>query len=335
MVSPAHTRPSEISPADLVGSLRQMVEDALPGTLTNTSPKELYDPVRYVLASEGKRLRPILVLLAANLRGGRVEHALPAALATEVFHVFTLVHDDIMDRSATRRGRETVHVKWDESTAILAGDYLLGLSFDLLTQTAHTDLRQLLEVFHRTVRLLCEGQALDKAFEARTDVSLDEYMAMIDRKTAALLSCGLEMGGVIAGVDPDGRRALREAGHHLGCAFQVHDDLLDLVAHDESWGKPVGGDLIEAKKAYLLLTALSMARGEEHAFFERIARNGASAEDVQHARVIMERLGVLERARQTVAYHTGKSLECLRVFPESPGREGLEWIIERMRSRSH
>jgi geranylgeranyl diphosphate synthase, type II len=325
----------QTDPAPSINSLRRLVDEALPHLADKEDLIALREPVEYVLASTGKRLRPILVLLSAGVGGVAPERALNVALATETFHVFTLVHDDIMDRSATRRGLPTVHSRWDESTAILVGDFLLALSYDLLASAETGDLRQMLGTFHRMVGRLCEGQALDKAFETRLDVTLEEYLAMIDCKTGALVSCSLELGAIAGDLARADRAALVLAGHHVGRAFQIQDDLLDLTASSEAWGKPVGGDLIEGKKAFLLLSALEAAQGEDRTFFERIAAEGARPEDVPRAREVFERIGTLDLARQAVEDHSHRAMDALNILPAGESRDGLIWVVERMMQRVH
>ena len=326
----------DISSADHVARLRRIVNRTLPTLVEAAAPAALYDPVRYVLEGEGKRLRPVLLLLAAEAFGTSAEEALPAALATEVFHNFTLVHDDIMDHADTRRGRPTVHRQWDESTAILCGDYLLALSYDLLARLPAERIGPVLRVFHQMVARLCEGQTLDKVFETRASVSVEEYLHMIDCKTGALLQSTLEIGGLIGGASPVHLQALREAGHRLGRAFQIQDDLLDLVAEDARWGKVIGGDLREGKKAYLLLRALERSEGEAHAWFARIlTRGGLPEAEVPEARNRMERLGVLEDATQAVAADAAAARTALQRLPDVAAVHTLQWLMLRMQARLH
>lgn len=318
--------------------LRRRVEEALAGLDLPREPRELYEPVRYVLGGGGKRLRPVLLLLAAEAAAADVrasERALPAALAAEVFHNFTLVHDDIMDHAAERRGRPTVHVVWDESTALLVGDYLLGLAYALLGRTETDDLPALLQTFSTMVARVCEGQALDEAFEERDDVALDDYLRMIAGKTGALLECVLELGGRIGGAEAGVLDALRRAGRALGLAFQIQDDLLDLTAEAPDWGKTIGGDLREGKKTYLVLLALERARGEDLAWFRRVVRDrGLPEREVPEARARMERLGVLEATRQAVHRHCAEGLQALGTLPASPAREALLALAARLASRA-
>lgn len=326
----------DTSNAEHVKRFAELVNESLPVLVNQKEPVELYEPVRYVLEGGGKRFRPVLLLLAAECYGADAEQALPAALAVEVFHNFTLVHDDIMDHADERRRRPTVHVKWDESTAILCGDLLMALSYDLLARLSTNRLSDILHVYYEMVAELCEGQALDKSFETRDTVSLDEYLSMIDRKTGALLRASLQMGGLIGQASDAALADLRTIGIHLGRAFQIQDDLLDLIASDERWGKTVGGDLIEGKKAFLLLSALEKAGGQEREWFQEIiAKRGLSSELVGEARERMERLGVLDHAREAVVYHTGAALQCIDELPEVPARETLRWLVCRMQERLH
>lgn len=311
------------------------IEDGLAGLELPSAPATLYDPVRYILSSGGKRIRPVLVLLTAEAFGGLAarQRALPAALACEVFHNFTLVHDDIMDHASTRRGRPTVHTTWTEATAILSGDVMMGLAYELLTRVPTPDLAGLMQPFHRMVRRLCEGQALDLDFETREDVSVEDYLHMIDGKTGALLELTLDLGAVIGGADPPARDALRTAGHALGRAFQIQDDLLDLTAASADWGKVIGGDLMEGKRTYLLLRALERADGEARGWFER-ALIGLDASEIGEARTRMERLGVLEDAASEVERYTEVGLGGLDIVPDTPAGQALRGLALKLAGRS-
>jgi geranylgeranyl diphosphate synthase, type II len=318
-----------------VPQMQAAVEAGLRRVVPDLPPEGLYAPARYALEGGGKRVRPLLVLLAARTLGATDEDALPAALAVEVFHTFTLVHDDVMDHAHTRRGRASVHAAWDEPTAMLAGDLLMGESYRLLAASPRGDLRAMLACWGEMVRRLCEGQALDKAFETDPAVSVDRYLDMIDRKTGALLACALELGGLVADGSDDDRAALRAAGHAAGRAFQIQDDLLDLTADDAAWGKPVGGDLVEGKRAFLLLRALERAEGDDAAFFHAVAdRPGLDAARVPEARARMDRLGVLDDARAAVQAWTDRALAALRRLPENDARAALEHLVEGLSGRS-
>lgn len=317
-----------------VSALRASVESALAAVVPRRDPADLYDPYRYVMAGDGKRLRPVLLLLAAEACGVAAAEALPAALATEVFHNFTLVHDDIMDRAPTRRGRATVHVRWGEPTAILAGDLMMGEAYGLLAQTRVGDLRTLLDAWGEMVRRLCEGQMEDMRFATDPAVSVDRYVRMIDGKTGALVAFCFEAGAILAGADDAARTHLYEAGIETGRAFQILDDLLDLTADDAAWGKTVGGDLIEGKRAYLLLRALETTTGDDRAFFQQIAdRPGLDAERIPEARARMEATGVLDDARSAVTRHTDNALGHLAALPASEARDTLAALVRDMAGR--
>lgn len=313
--------------------LREIVEEGLRSLPFPEKPAELYDPVRYVLSAGGKRVRPLLTLLAASACNQSVEAALPAALAVEVFHNFTLVHDDIMDHADERRGRATVHKLWDESTAILVGDLMLGWSFRLLSESP-TQTSRLYSVFNEMVALLCEGQSLDESFESRADVSVDEYLTMISGKTGALTACALELGGIVAGASDETCNHLSQAGFDLGRAFQIQDDLLDLTADHPSWGKTIGGDFIEAKKSYLLLSALERAGEQDHTWLRPIADGtGIDNERIAFVRDRLDALGVLTEAAQCVDEYTDRAITHLGHLPENPASIMLQQLTRNLAGR--
>lgn len=301
-----------------------------------SEPSGLYDPARYILEGKGKRFRPQLVLSAADLFKGDRQVALQAAAAVEIFHIFTLVHDDIMDKSPTRRGRDTIHVRWDEPTAILTGDFLLGRTMEILMAYPDHRLRAAMAVFTDTVRQLCEGQIRDMSFETRDDVSLEEYLLMIDQKTSALLECSLVLGGLCGEASDADLAMLREIGHHLGRAFQIQDDYLDLMATSDAWGKPVGGDLMAAKKTWLLLQALETSAGPDRDWFvDLVQKGGATAEEIPDARHRMEALGVIDSARDAVLFHSDSAARRIASLPAGTGREALLVLTQKMQQRLH
>ena len=328
----------------LAERLRADVEAGLAALGLPAEPASLYDPVRYALSSGGKRLRPVALLLAAEAFGGPAarRRALPAALAVETFHNFTLVHDDIMDRAETRRGRPCVHTRWGEAEAILAGDLMHGLSVRLLGQTdfgqtdfGQTDFgqtdagtaergAQARALFDRMVVRLCEGQALDLAFETQAGVSVEAYLAMIDAKTGALLDLALELGALVGGADAAALGAMRRAGHSLGRAFQIQDDLLDLTADHADWGKTIGGDLVAGKRTFLLLRAVERAAGDaaEAAWWAR-ALGGLPEADVPEARARMARLGVLADAEAAVSDCVATGTDALAALPDGEAADAL------------
>lgn len=332
MTSVAHAQPAK----ELVAALRADVETALATLIPEQEPDILYAPARYVLAGGGKRLRPVLLLLTAEALGASRQDAMPAALAVEVFHNFTLVHDDIMDNASTRRGNPTIHTRWDESTAILSGDYLMGLSYRLLAATPTGNQASMQDVYHRMVQLLCEGQALDKAFETRADVTVEEYIRMIDGKTAALLEAVFEIGGLVGGCGVDVQEKLQLLGRSVGRAFQIQDDLLDITASTAKWGKKIGGDLIEGKKTYLLLRALESGNEEARTFFEKIVVHSGLAEDkIPKAKQLLEENGILNDAKQAVLHHTSIARDCMQVLGDSEAAATIRWLLDAMQTRLH
>lgn len=236
--------------------LRTQFLDALKSRITEKEPVSLYDPVHYILELGGKRLRPLLTLMSAQMYGATVEKAMDAAIAVEVFHNFTLLHDDIMDAADLRRGKETVHVKWDVNTGILSGDAMLIMAYRLFNSYDAQTFYDLNQVFSRTALEVCEGQQYDVDFETRDDVTIPEYINMIKLKTSVLVGCALQMGAIIAGVDKKEQELIYDYGINLGLAFQLMDDYLDAFGDPATFGKEVGGDIRENKKTYLYLKSL-------------------------------------------------------------------------------
>ena len=230
-------------------------------------PKGLYDPLRYMISIGGKRIRPRLCLLAYSLYGGELsDEILNPAAALEVFHTFTLIHDDIMDKSPLRRGMQTVWKKWNEDTAILSGDVMSIDSYKRLAKAPVASLPAVLELFSTTAAQVCEGQQLDMDFENMKEVTMDEYMQMIGLKTAVLLACSAKMGGLIAGASAEDCNLLYEYGYQLGLAFQVADDYLDTYGDEKVFGKPIGGDIVNNKKSWLLTRAMATTSDRERLF---------------------------------------------------------------------
>jgi geranylgeranyl diphosphate synthase type II len=223
-------------------------------------PAELYEPIKYILSLGGKRMRPALLLMACDLFGGDVKKAISPALAIEVFHNFTLMHDDIMDNAPLRRGKTTVHERWNNNVGILSGDVMLIEGYKLMMQVDEPLLRPILNIFNDTAVGVCEGQQLDMEFETRNDVGIDEYITMIRLKTAVVLGGALKIGALIGGASTTDAALIHTFGEQLGIAFQLQDDILDVYGDPEKFGKQVGGDIISNKKTYLLLKALELAK---------------------------------------------------------------------------
>ncbi len=237
------------------------IEQAISNYDFGENPKELYDPISYLMQLSGKRMRPLLAVLGYTLFKEDWQHILKPAIAVEVFHNFTLMHDDIMDKAPLRRGKPTVHEKWNDNIAILSGDVMLVKAYDLLLEAEVQYLPALIKAFNQCAAEVCEGQQLDMNFESCAAVSEAEYIEMIRLKTAVLLGFALEMGGILAGAKKDTLAMLRSFGQNIGIGFQLKDDYLDVYGDSEKFGKQVGGDIIANKKTFLLIEALSRAEG--------------------------------------------------------------------------
>lgn len=244
---------------DFFKAYRQQFLQYLEQRTLSAQPQNLYDPVNYILELGGKRLRPVAVLMAHQLFGGNTHNALPLALAVETFHNFTLMHDDIMDKAPLRRGNVTVHEKYDLNTAILSGDVMLILAYQYLLEVQDAEKAMpILKVFTQVAREVCEGQQMDMDFESRSDVALQEYLRMIELKTAVLFAGALQMGAILAGATAQDQQWLYQFGRDIGIAFQLQDDLLDSFGDPEKFGKKVGGDISQNKKTVLVLKVLEM-----------------------------------------------------------------------------
>jgi geranylgeranyl diphosphate synthase type II len=242
--------------------LQEKVQTGLQQYNLPASPAELYDPMRYLLQLNGKRIRPCLLLMGANLFVNHIDPFLEQSLAIEVFHNFTLMHDDIMDEAPLRRGKPTVHAKWNLPIAILSGDAMLVEAYKLLLKVPDSFVKPVLDLFNTTATQVCEGQQMDMNFETAHSVRIDDYLQMIELKTAVLLGASLKMGGILAGAPASNTGHLYEFGKNLGIAFQLQDDLLDVYADSTKFGKQVGGDILANKKTYLLIKALELSEGK-------------------------------------------------------------------------
>jgi len=243
--------------------LHALVSKAVDELTFPAYPTDLYEPISYILALGGKRLRPALLLMACDLFGGDVESAIEPALAIEVFHNFTLMHDDIMDKAPLRRGKVTVHEKWNANVAILSGDAMMVEANKFMMKVDDAILRRVMDVFNETATGVCEGQQIDMSFEQRNNVLIDEYLDMIRLKTAVLLGGTLKIGAIIGGAALNDAQLLYSFGVNLGIAFQLQDDILDVYGDPEKFGKQVGGDILSNKKTYLLIKALELAKGDQ------------------------------------------------------------------------
>ena len=261
----------------------------------NKEPQGLYEPIGYVLSLGGKRIRPALTLMACNLFSDNVQQAVNSALGLEIFHNFTLLHDDIMDRADVRRGRPTVHKKWDDNTAILSGDVMQIASYQFITKTPEKYLKKSLDLFSKTAAEICEGQQYDVDFENRDSVKAEEYLEMIRLKTAVLLGAALQIGAWIGGAGEEDAQLLYDFGINIGLAFQLKDDLLDVYGDEATFGKKIGGDILCNKKTYLLIHALELAKGKDADELQKWLKStdeNLSQEKISAITSLYNRLGV-------------------------------------------
>ena len=305
----------------------------------NKEPRGLYEPIEYTLASGGKRLRPHLAIIAAEavINGGLInsmDDVLPAALALEVFHNFTLVHDDVMDRAEVRRGQETVHRKWNNNTSILSGDQMLIEAYKLLAQVPAPKLPQVLKWFNEMATGVCEGQQYDMEFEHMSQVSIEDYLKMIELKTSVLLANAMRIGGYIAGADHSQQEALYQYGLNIGIAFQIQDDILDVYGDPKTFGKAIGGDICCNKKTILLLTALDTSDAESKAeLLQWLMATDQKEEKIAAVTALYNRIGVREACEVVLEEYTAKALAQLDLLPANSATETLRELAEQLAIR--
>ncbi|MEX0846127.1 MAG: polyprenyl synthetase family protein [Balneolaceae bacterium] len=331
-----------MSKTDLQKLLLEKIETGINDIDLPVHPKTLYEPYKYALSVGGKRIRPMLTLMACGLCEGDIEQAMPAALAVEILHNFTLVHDDIMDSADTRRGLPSVFKKWNENVAILSGDVMFADGYRKLnyygTSEDYTkeEFAAMHEVFVKTVITVCEGQALDMEFVERGTVTHQEYIEMIGGKTAALISGALEMGAIAAHASSKKRKELAELGYEMGVAFQIQDDLLDAMADPEKFGKRPGGDIIEGKKTYLTILALERTDNAQSSYIQQVLdKDEPRAEQVDRVLEIMKELNVLDDVAQEIEQHYQKALQLLDKFQHSEYKQELEKLLIFLQNRDH
>ena len=320
----------------LYSKQRKIVELRIKKVFAKREPRSLYEPSAYLLESGGKRLRPLLVLLSVKAVEAKFSQAYNAAVAVELLHNFTLVHDDIMDNADKRRGRSTMHKKYDVNTAILAGDSLLSIAYEYLLKDCNGNAKNILTSFTKGLVEVCEGQSLDKEFELRNNVSLNEYVEMIRKKTAAMAEMCCSIGAQIGGGTKTEINALETYGRNIGIAFQIQDDLLDIIADEAEFGKVVGGDLIEGKKTFLFIKAFEKAKGEDKkALFEMILNKGIKKHQVDQYKEIYTRLGILDEAKKSIFHYSDIAVSSLNKLSKNEDKEIFKWIafslIERIK----
>lgn len=317
---------------------KTLINDAVKSYALNQEPKELYEPINYILNLGGKRIRPALLLMANDLFGGITEKAVPAALAIEVFHNFSLVHDDIMDEAPYRRGNPTVHKKWGRDIAILSGDVMLVKSVELLCKSDPHLITEIISIFNHTAVEVCEGQQYDMNFEKASSVSIEDYLNMITLKTAVLIGASLKIGAVLGGASKTDANHLYEYGKNLGVAFQLMDDILDLYGKPDKVGKKVGGDVIANKKTILLLKALELAEGKLKQELDFCLTSKAISPEDKVARVksIFDQLDVKQHALNEMELFYNTSIAHLdSVTGFTSGKAPLEVFAKKLMSREY
>jgi geranylgeranyl diphosphate synthase type II len=318
-----------------ISELKSRIEEELNQRLVLREPISLYEPMRYAITGGGKRLRPILVILACEAVGGKITDSLNAAVAVELLHNFTLVHDDIMDRDDKRRGRETVHKKWNQDVAILAGDGLLALAYDSLMRTQSPLIQIISNLFTEALLEVCEGQALDSEYETRDQVTLADYFTMIDKKTAKLFAMSCHIGALCGGCNDSMAENLKKFGEFVGRAFQVQDDLLDITSEEKILGKSFGSDIRQGKKTFLLIHALQNASDEDQKLMRRILISPHIEFKVRDMKAIFEKAGTIRAAKLEIKKALTSAGRCLKMLSDSQHRVALEEIVQMLAKRNY
>ncbi len=321
---------------DLVKNHQEAFNAYLDEKVTARTPSGLYDPMLYIMALGGKRLRPVLTMISAEAFGAPRHAAMDAALAIEVFHNFTLLHDDIMDEAPLRRGKPTVHHKWDVNTGILSGDAMLIYAYQLMESYPASIFKSLMHVFSQTAREVCEGQQYDMDFEKRDDVTLPEYLTMITYKTAVLVAAAMKMGAVIAEASETNQENIYAFGKNLGIAFQIQDDYLDAFGDPKTFGKQVGGDIIENKKTYLYLKAKDLAEGDKALELDQLfsVKPKNPTEKIKRVLEIYSETGAAQATRNAIAAYTESTFEVLGQMDLEKGfEEVLRGFAENLMNR--
>lgn len=321
-----------------IEALQEIVKQSFANQNFIEEPKLLYEPIEYTLSQGGKRLRPVLLLAGCDLFGGDCNQAINAALGIEIFHNFTLLHDDIMDKSALRRGKETVYKRWNENIAILSGDTMFALAYRYFLKTPVANIHSILDVFTETAIDVCNGQQYDMNFETQSDIHMNEYLTMIRKKTAVLLAGALKIGSLYGKCSDEDREHLYNFGINIGMAFQLQDDLLDAFGDEKTFGKPIGTDIKDNKKTFLFLKAIEHGNDDER----RILNDWFSQTKTDNSEKIASVLGIYNRleikihTEQEIEKYFSKGLEELeQINVESEKKEPLRNFVNQLLGRKH
>lgn len=308
-----------------IAELTEKVTSALEQLPYDRQPQGLYAPIKYVLSLGGKRIRPVLMLMAYNMYREDVDRIMPVALGLEVYHNFTLLHDDLMDRADVRRGKPCVHKVWNDNTAILSGDNMLVMAYQMMSRCPSSALPSVISIFTETALQIDEGQQYDMEFEQRTDVTEREYLEMIRLKTSVLLACALQIGALLGGASEADARALYAYGEKVGLAFQLQDDYLDVYGDFETFGKAIGGDILCNKKTFMLINAL--AHAPEHLRAELQGWLAATeydpAEKIEAVRHIYTQVGVDQMAKERISFYIAQAEDALLALPIAEERKEI------------
>ncbi|HPE86263.1 MAG: polyprenyl synthetase family protein [Bacteroidales bacterium] len=310
-----------------ITELASLINERIAALNINGSPRELYNPITYTLEGGGKRLRPVLMLLTCEMYGGKTEEALCPALGIEIFHNFTLLHDDIMDKAPIRRGRETVFKKWDTNVAILSGDTMFAMAYDYVRRTRADLVPEIMRVFCQTSIEVCEGQQFDMNFEVSDNTSIPDYLNMIRLKTAVALAASMQIGAAIAGAEKEEQEKIYRFGELLGMAFQLQDDLLDTYGDQLKFGKKIGGDILARKKTYMYLKALELANAEQKKALNALymSETDNPEEKIIKAKNFFTSLGVKHHTETLInAYFTQAMMEYDRLLPDDAAKQILK-----------
>ena len=320
---------------DFITEHSKRIDQALQSLDIPESPRNLYDPLRYFFTIGGKRIRPILTLLAAEKFGAKSQEALPAALAVEIFHNFSLIHDDIMDEAPVRRGKETVHKKWDTNIAILSGDVLLIKAYQQLNTYPEKVVKQLHTIFNQTAIEVCEGQQMDMDFENMSAISRSSYLEMIKLKTSVLLGCALKLGAIIAGANETRQQQLYDYGINMGIAFQIQDDLLDLYGDPSLVGKRVGGDIIANKNTLLMILAKEEANSSQLLSIKKLILEENTEVKIQGLLKLFEKLQVKEKTEKLMNSYYKTAQESLMKIEAKSNISALWMLTNTLIKRSY
>ena len=320
-----------------IAELTEKVTAALEQLPYDRQPQGLYAPIKYVLSLGGKRIRPVLMLMAYNMYREDVDRIMPVALGLEVYHNFTLLHDDLMDRADVRRGKPCVHKVWNDNTAILSGDNMLVMAYQMMSRCPSSALPSVISIFTETALQIDEGQQYDMEFEQRTDVTEREYLEMIRLKTSVLLACALQIGALLGGASEADAQALYAYGEKVGLAFQLQDDYLDVYGDFETFGKAIGGDILCNKKTFMLINALTHANDSQRKELEQwLAINDRPKEKIEAVTRLYNEIGIDRMATEKIAFYFTESHRYLEAVNVDESRKiELRRYAERMMKRQY